>query len=214
MKSFNLQKSVLIRTLFALCIFVGTIPITRANIILNGSFESPNIEANFSQQPPTDWVSEGTFDPVIVHGNVSGYPSPEDGNQFVDIAYEGSPTPIGQSFGVGTGGMYQLTWYDNALNDPAYTVEILDSGSTTITSAQISFSPTGPWNARSLSLTLSPGTYTLEFTPGGLSLDVLLDNVSLNPVPVPESSTMIAGILLLLPLGASTVRLLRKRSAT
>jgi hypothetical protein len=39
------------------------------------------------------------------------------------------------------------------------------------------------------------------------------DNVAYNPTPVPEPTTMIAGALLLLPFGASTLRVLRRRTA-
>ena len=37
-----------------------------------------------------------------------------------------------------------------------------------------------------------------------------MDDVSYNLSPVPEPTTVIAGALLLLPFGASTLRLLRK----
>ena len=38
----------------------------------------------------------------------------------------------------------------------------------------------------------------------------VMDNLTINAMPVPEASTMIAGMLLLLPLGASALRVLRK----
>jgi hypothetical protein len=53
-----------------------------------------------------------------------------------------------------------------------------------------------------------------EFTysNGGLVSVTDLSN-NLAPTPVPEPTTMIAGALLLLPFGASTLRILRKRTA-
>jgi hypothetical protein len=52
-------------------------------------------------------------------------------------------------------------------------------------------------------------TYTASSAQGGL--DTIDSYVSYTPNPVPEPTTMIAGALLLLPFGASTLRILRKR---
>jgi len=81
------------------------------------------------------------------------------------------------------------------------------------------------WNARSLSMTLATGDYFLLFSnansggtkPFGAGSagiednEYMLDNVSLDAVAVPEPTTIIAGALLLLPFGVSTLRALRKQ---
>jgi hypothetical protein len=47
-----------------------------------------------------------------------------------------------------------------------------------------------------------------QTTPGGSSASPIIDNVTLSTVP--EPTTVVAGALLLLPFGASTLRILRK----
>jgi hypothetical protein len=51
---------------------------------------------------------------------------------------------------------------------------------------------------------------TLSFNPGVPNKALYLDDISVTQL-VPEPTTMIAGALLLLPFGASTLRVLRKR---
>jgi hypothetical protein len=58
------------------------------------------------------------------------------------------------------------------------------------------------------------GQVALKFyqtTPSGSEASPIIDNVTLSTVP--EPTTMIAGALLLLPFGASTLRILRRRMA-
>jgi hypothetical protein len=43
--------------------------------------------------------------------------------------------------------------------------------------------------------------------------DLVVEVSGVAPVPVPEPTTMVAGALLLLPFGASTLRILRKNRA-
>jgi len=61
----------------------------------------------------------------------------------------------------------------------------------------------------------SPGNNGYEFgvlTAAGVVIDVT-GGASISLAPVPEPTTMVAGALLLLPFGASTLRILRKRTA-
>jgi hypothetical protein len=44
----------------------------------------------------------------------------------------------------------------------------------------------------------------------GTSAETTITSSSVIPVPVPEAGTVLAGALLLLPIGASTLRILRK----
>ena len=65
--------------------------------------------------------------------------------------------------------------------------------------------------ALSMNISLPSGNNTLAFTATGVSGNdetAFIDNVSVSAVP--EASTMIAGALLLLPFGASTLRILRR----
>ncbi|MEI7941050.1 MAG: hypothetical protein WCK27_30620, partial [Verrucomicrobiota bacterium] len=65
-----------------------------------------------------------------------------------------------------------------------------------------------------------PGLGTVSVTPLGLTTPEIGGGTYSSPVnaeflftPVPEPTTMIAGALLLLPFGASTLRMLRRRTA-
>ena len=66
-------------------------------------------------------------------------------------------------------------------------------------------------------VTWSPGEFLLAWEDltigGGAEPDFQDMIVKVNAVPVPEPTTMIAGALLLLPFGASTLRILRKNRA-
>jgi hypothetical protein len=55
--------------------------------------------------------------------------------------------------------------------------------------------------------------YTLEGNIGGNWNPIAVGDAAIFLAPVPEPTTMIAGALLLLPFGASTLRILRKRTA-
>jgi hypothetical protein len=68
-----------------------------------------------------------------------------------------------------------------------------------------------PYTTYTYTLSLAAGTYQLRFgeVDNQSFFQMGVDNVSLTPV-VPEPTTIIAGALLLLPFGMSTVRMLRK----
>ena len=55
--------------------------------------------------------------------------------------------------------------------------------------------------------------YTLQGNIGGNWNPIAVGAAAIYLAPVPEPTTMIAGALLLLPFGASTLRILRKRTA-
>jgi hypothetical protein len=193
------------------------VPAAYASFISNGSFEADSVPAGgYSSITPQGWTKAGSVIPLVYHWlNPGGWPMPAAGNQYVDIGnIPSANAPISQSFTVGTAGAYNLTWFDNTFigYGSSYAVFVLDSSSGTIATSTFSFSGTTSWNARLLSMTLGSGSYTLKFAPSGNpNVDTLLDNVSLDAVAVPEPTTMIAGVLLLLPFGVSTLRALRQR---
>ncbi len=81
----------------------------------------------------------------------------------------------------------------------------------------LSASGLGSWAASgSTTESWDPGEYLLGWEDlalqgGDVDYQDMLVKVDAVPVPVPEPTTMIAGALLLLPFGASTLRILRKR---
>jgi hypothetical protein len=174
------------------------------NLILNGSFESPLVPTNTWQATtPISWYWSGGTTGNIFNGSVpigyDGYfadwPSPEDGQQFVTIGDDPS-LQLSQDFTITNQGVYVLSWFDNAeqsggLTTAPYTLTVITGAVQIVTSNSFdSYNATNAWGARSVSLTLSPGTYTLQFTSenyyGGL--DTMIDNVSL--VKLPDSDLM------------------------
>jgi hypothetical protein len=212
------------------CLTSGVVSTANANLILNGSFEdnSPTVLPG-NGTIPNSWTFANANVGYLFHSDVpftwSPYTAPgaEAGHQYELLQY--FDTRLQQSFHVGTAGDYELTWSDNALYAGAsaappmqYRVYVYDSLNNIVASAtEGPYSGSTTWNARSLSMNLGTGNYVLSFqndlfTSGSIGYYVTLDNVGLDAVTaVPEVSTITAGALLLLPLGASTLRILRKR---
>ena len=167
-----------------------------ANIVLNGGFELPSIPANSIENvTPTDWTGFSTiFNGTYIEPG-STWPSPEEGNQFVDIG-NAVGTSLSQTISITTGGSYVLSWYDNTgefggVTGSPYLMKVLDSSLDTVISQSLNaYTGSLNWQMRSLDMVLSPGSYDLAFFPEGVpqGLDTLLDNVSLTAA-VPEPST-------------------------
>jgi hypothetical protein len=187
------------------CLFAGS---ASANLILNGGFESPSIPPNsIAHVTPTDWtgcctIFNGTF---IEPGTT--WPSPEEGNQFVDIG-NAVGTSLSQTISIITGGNHLLSWFDNTgesggVTGSPYLVTLVDSSLHTVISQSFNaYTGSLTWQPKSLDIVLSPGSYDLTFFAEGVpfGLDTLLDNVSLSlavsPVPEPSSLALIGGGLL------------------
>ncbi len=185
------MKELLPRILAALAIVALLATNSAASAILNGSFETPDIPADSYQcgyVTPTSWswsssigcIFDGTvFNPI----EGSNWPSPLDGEQFVDIGNV-STSPLSQDFAVSDGGTYQLAWHDNAhsngLTSP-YSVSILDDLQQEIAHGHFDAAHGGAWQNRTLLVSLAPGNYTLVFTANGQSggYDTLIDRVIL-----------------------------------
>ena len=82
-----------------------------AKLISNGSFEPPVGSAGFNSGRPTGWSGFGSFNNGVINGNVANFPSPQDGNQIVNIGNG----DLAHAFTVVTPGDYLLTWFDNTL---------------------------------------------------------------------------------------------------
>ncbi len=209
------MKRILLATLASTVFFA--VPAYAQNLILNESFESPTIAANSTlQTTPDSWL--GDSQPVIVNGEISpGYSLPQDGQQFVSLGhFPGLPqaASLSQAFTVISSGSYVLNWFDSSeFNGPAnsapYTVIVTDSVAGNVVSENYDSNATTlrVWTQRSISLALTPDTYTLHFisnqAPSGEG--TLIDNVSVS-LDIPEPST-----LLLLGLAMAGALVLRQR---
>ena len=171
------------------------------NLLLNGSFEAPVVASNaVVGTTPEFWTSGGTTPAraSFIHSGNSGdssvWPLPKDGQQFGDMSNEAGTT-MSQTFSIANQGNYVLSWFDNAghaggLATSPYSTVILAGASIVATHDYDAYHPTfGVWMARSIQLTLTPGTYTLRFRSEGVynGLDSLIDKVALEQLPGDET---------------------------
>ena len=172
---------------------------THAAILTNGGFESPPIPTNSSTQlVPDDWRTNlitGWIFNGDVRDNPGGdpgpWPLPQEGQQYVDIANYPDAC-LAQTFAISVPGLHRLTWYDNTANvydsiGPApYSVTITDASHQTVISRSFTAFHPPAWQQRTVEVNLAAGSYDLTFTPQGEpeTLDVLLDNVSLELLPL------------------------------
>ncbi len=154
------------------------------NLLLNGSFESPTVPSNIKAAvTPTSWTS---VIPIMVNGGLSGssWPGPQDGAQYYGL---GSGSSLAQAFTNIDAGTYVLSWFDSAEQNPPptvapYSVTVSSAGAGVVASMTLNaWHATQSWVPHSMQLSLSPGTYNLEFddlgTPGVTAS--LIDDVTL-----------------------------------
>jgi len=161
---------------------------SNASNLLNGSFESPAIPINSYQfGTPSSW-SWSSSTGIIFNGTVfnpvegSNWPSPMDGEQYIDIGNV-STFSLSQTFAITSKGPYQLTWYDNAhssgLTSP-YSVSIINGSQQIVATMSFDAAHGGVWQNRVLLVTLDPGTYTVVYMATGdfQGFDTLIDHVT------------------------------------
>jgi hypothetical protein len=195
----SLKRTVAIAALAVATLFFATATV-KADLILNGSFESPvNSTPNSSQWgvTPTSWTissSIGQSGYALCNGSALGGLLPEHESQYVVIQEGSARTSLSQKFTVPTGGQYLLTWYDNAPPYPYeyqwYTASIIDATGHAAATVDIDDHFAAAWHGQMLSVNLSSGQqYTLKFESGHLL--TALDNVSLSPSSVPIPSALL-----------------------
>jgi choice-of-anchor C domain-containing protein len=195
-----------------LCAMVVT---SQANLVLDGDLEVPIANAafqTFGPGPMGAWTV--TPDSVDLIGT---YWQPSGGHQSLDLAGNGSGG-IEQTIATTAGVTYRLTFDMSGNPDGGFNPNPKTLLASLGASSQVfSYTLTGGnssgnmlWTTKTVDFVAGPGTSSLlsfkdtDGTPYGAALD----NISLTAVP--EPTTMIAGALLLLPFGASTLRFMRK----
>ncbi len=178
-----------------------------ANLVLNGGFESGL----------TDWT-------ISFGGSASTTTSdPYSGSSAADlntgpaisagVPVDTGPIEIDQNVSLDPGTTYDLSfWLRNAsIGDPA-TIQVGLDGvfGYAITNGPSSYT----FYSFIVKPKVTPSDLLFLVTPGfdGNATDIHLDDVSLVAVPVPETGTMLAGALLLLPLCASTLKIVSNKS--
>ncbi|MGD0770106.1 MAG: PEP-CTERM sorting domain-containing protein [Tepidisphaeraceae bacterium] len=184
-----------------------------APLISNGDFESPSIGGgSVAGVSPTSWsctlnnynaggaflvnASGGAFWGVT-GGGADYFPAAVEGQQYLAIGNHAASV-VSQSFIISEPAMYVLSWYDSSYYSGGvacapYEVAITDSSSTTIGSVSLAPSQTDVWEPETMTVNLTEGTYTLDFTPTGYSSQTcpLIDSVSLEAVPEPATSGLL-----------------------
>lgn len=194
----------------------------RAQIVANGSFESPVVtdSRGYAYNP-----TGGSWSFIGGSGIVAGTPTPfntpsaaPDGQQvaFLQAASDRVPSRISQSITLSSSGTFRLTFFDAGRNNPYYTgnttFDVLLGNTVLATTSTVTGQPYTP---QSVEFTAAAGTYDLAFAfnpsqPAGDNT-AFLDNVQVTQLTsTPEPSTWALMGAGLLSLGAA-VR--RRRSA-
>jgi hypothetical protein len=194
-----------------------------ATLLLNGDFEAP------VQTPGSQFLPVGTVIPGWTVVGTSGVnvdqaptapPNPEywPGNpsQFLDLTGNtGGGGILSAPFATTVGQTYVIT-FENFNGSEVYPgIDYLRSDFSLQASGGALYTWSGltPGTTRNLTYTFTAGatTSTLTFmdTSGFDSNAGWIDNVGISAA-VPEPTTMVAGAMLLLPFGFSTLRMLRK----
>jgi hypothetical protein len=177
-----------------------------ANLILNGGFENPSPTSPYQYRTGTqitDWNISSTHNGVVQFD--SSYQPVGVPNYSVQLESGGSsPDSISQTVSTVPGATYFVSFMLAAWNGNVSSMNVtIDSfAHNYISSSQTYTSHSFSFVADDASATLTfvnAGTYAVSYPQ--------IDNVSM----VPEPTTMMAGALLLLPFGASTLRILRKK---
>ncbi|MDE3066635.1 MAG: VPDSG-CTERM sorting domain-containing protein [Verrucomicrobiota bacterium] len=187
-------------------------PAAWANLIQNGSFESPTLPfATISGTSPNNWtggqylISQGTFN----------FPNAEDGLQYEDPV-NSNPGTLSQTIAITTAGNYVLTFWLNGYNGNSYGMNLFFPSHTGSYVGPLGAFYTGTgsstWAVETFSFSfLTTGSLTLEFLPGSAAPN-LIDNVDLELQPtagVPDSGAT-AGLL---GLGLAGLFALRRKFA-
>lgn len=212
----------------ALAVFVLISSPALANIITNGSFETPSVTPggfnNFNSGSTgiTGWTVVGP-QASIVSGSYKSFglsfPA-EDGSQWLDLTGDGSNASEGvqQTVATTAGATYDLSFFvGNQVNPGGIygttsTVEVLVNGTPaqTVTNALGAGGATQVWEQFGLSFVAASGSTTVEFLNRDPSTDNTngLDNVVLTQSPsstVPEPSTLAMFVLPLFVLGLAAL---------
>jgi hypothetical protein len=191
--------------------------VSHAQIVQNGSFETPAVAANGFEYDPSGGTWTFTGPSGIVNGTGSGFVPPSAapaGQQvaFLQFGADGTQGSISQSITLPTTGAYQLTFDAGARVDRGgNTIFNVFLGSSTI--GTVTTTTAQAYTPETFTFTASAGTYDFGFAfdptqPAGDNT-ALLDVVQINPVtttPVtttPEPSSMAllgSGLLGIAPL--------------
>jgi hypothetical protein len=215
------MKSLRYSAMSLICLAFAISAPASANVVLNGSFESPLMSTNAFcitfAAPFCPAIPSWTGNFYLVNGDsgggIGGVPAPPipDGAQYIMIQSTGHSD---QSVTISQGGVYTLSWSDagRSLFSGTETYDILFGGNVL---GSFSTVPTAPWTVHSLQFSTGTGSFTFSIV-GTQPFSVgdnasFFDNIQLNPLQAsagaPEPGTIVlAG-------AAICVLMLRRRLA-
>lgn len=170
----------------------------QANLLVNGSFESPVIQTGSfvpygnGSTAITGWtVASGYYTDIISNGYWS--PNTPFGNQYLYLNDSGrTDAAIWQDISLVSGVHYSLSFYLDGLSNSGASVAVSLAGANSFSAISTS---TSGWTQIAYNFTPSAtGSYRLTFSssPGGYTM---IDNVNVNAVPEPgEWALMLSGL--------------------
>lgn len=196
----------------------------QASLVANGGFEATAPGANGGDLiyigagietigPSTSGNTVGAWN--VTAGSVdlvTGYFVAPEGVNSLDLSGIDRGT-ISQSIFLNAG-TYQLSFLmsGNQGGPPTTkTVDVSLFGPSDQFSTTFAAYGNGTWATETANFTVASGSYLLQFkdiSAGNSAYGATLDNIQLTAVP--EPTTVVAGVLMLLPFGVSTLRILRK----
>ena len=198
--------------------------VTQANLIQNGSLESPGFTANAgpgrwkvvaNSTDITGWVVGGSGDIFVQQTPFDGgpvYNPAQDGSHYVDLSGDGAPHgTLYQDFATTIGAEYLLTFYiGSASSQPSSTINVGLLGAGTLLDTTLTpLAPNGNlnWLQESFLFTADSESTRLSFVDTSAIDDnaSFVDNVSVSSVPESSSS------MLLLFMGLGSMIFLRHR---
>jgi hypothetical protein len=200
-----MKKSFTKSALFSLMVLA---PVTHASVILNGGFETPDINGSFNTYTSSpagfNWtitaVGSTTYGVDLINSfwqGISGVVNPDGYDQSVDIDYAST---LSQSFSTTPGVQYQLHFaYSHNYQSSQSTGHLDVTGTTSLLSSTLTHDISNSasnmqWLTYDQVFTADSSTTTLTFTgdssngPHGFAVD----DVRIAPVPVPATVSLFA----------------------
>lgn len=201
-------------------------PHAQADLILNGSFESPGISGTSGFGPGreqytalsgglTDWTVSGPGDvfvhqaPDIAAGDSFNFA--QDGNFYLDLSgsnLNSAHATVSQDFATVPFTTYELSFYIGASSQtvPSAIINVQLTGAATLLDTNLT--PLAPltninWSHQTISFIADSASTRLSFHDSSFSDDnaSFVDNVSVNAVATPVPSTLIMSSILFGMLG-------------
>lgn len=183
---------------------IGLIPaVASAQIVTNGGFEQPTVGNPCCTTSPPDPLPGWTATPNVnvVNGTFNGTNTPgpnlaSEGTQYLDLVGQGGMGSISQLLTLTPGQLYNLTFaFSNNGFSPNESTSASASFSIDGLTGSVTHNTATPtnldWQIFSGSFTAT-GTNTLSFinTAGGPNEGILLDAISVTPLPEPATWAM------------------------